>query len=98
MKHLFILLLFIFISCDKKNDLELEILTKEMNSLKVSPGKYFDYVLYNQSLEENSRTILTYKLTNNTEKTYYFNLDNYNENFENSYIKVDRVFYLLETA
>jgi hypothetical protein len=92
MKYLLAILFLFFISCKKKEGLELEIITKQLNSLNVSPDKYLDYSIKYDTVLKGATTILSYKLTNYTDKTYYFNLDSYKRDFKRLHIKVDRAY------
>lgn len=91
MKNIVICILILLTACNKKDDLELEIITKKINSLNVKADDFYKY--YNSNfINEKAKTIVVYKLTNNTNKTYYFNLDAYNSNLENKCIRMDRAY------
>ncbi len=84
MKTIYILLVYItFTSCNKKNALELEIITKEINSLNYD-GNYNVKMLNDDLYLKKSKTIIIYKLINNDTKTYYFNLNYFHSQLTNS--------------
>ncbi len=91
MKYIYIILICLYLSCSKKDDLELEIINTNLKSLNIEINKYEDFVL-SDKIHNESKSILTYKLINNSDKTYYLNLDSFNENLDKSSIKTDRVF------
>ncbi|KOS06965.1 hypothetical protein AM493_13685 [Flavobacterium akiainvivens] len=92
MKYLTLLFAIVLFGCKNTGTLELEILTKQVNALNVSPDKYKEYRLEYTSAPKGAQTVITYKLTNNSDTTYYFNLNNFNSRFEKDYIKMDRAF------
>lgn len=87
------MLLCLLIGCQKKKkeNIELEILTKEINASKVKSTEYRE-ILNSNIHDKNAKTILVYKLTNNNDKAYYFNLDPFNKSISLNSIKMDRVF------
>ena len=91
MKYIIACLIVIVFSCTKKEDFELEIINKEIKSIKLESISTEEY-LKNNLLINQSKTIITYKLTNNTSKTYFFSLNRYNEEFNMKYIRVDRIY------
>lgn len=90
MKYLLLLLSVIMCGCigHKKDDFELEFLNDEINSLVVEPSEYLRYLKIDTPAPIKSQTILRYKLTNNTEKVYYFNVDAYTYDMETQYVKL----------
>jgi hypothetical protein len=76
--------------CNSQNKIELEILTKEINCKNVKGADYPNYMKMDTIAVEESRTIVVYKLTNNSNKTYYFNLEDYNDDFRYKYIKINK--------
>ncbi len=95
MKKIFIFIVFILASCNKKEQLEIELVTEKINYLKVNKNEFLNYIPNNKVAIKEARTILVYKLINNTSKTYYFNLEGFNNDFDND-IKVDRAFVRIE--
>lgn len=77
----------IFIGCSKKEGLELEILNKSIVSLIPNEKNRFN----TDSLQK-SKTIITYKLTNNDNVPYYFNMKYFgrNEFFEKNEIQLHK--------
>lgn len=80
MNYLFpICFLFIFSSCTKGQDIQLEIVSNEINSLVVAPEDYGDIMGSEDSLRSKkfsqAKTVVEYKLTNNSSKTYFFNIE-----------------------
>lgn len=93
MKYIAIFLLFFVIGCKKKEGLELEIVNKEINSLNFNVEDFKKFIKTDTLISYKlAKTILEYKLINNSDKTYYFNLDGFNDNLEKNYIKIDRSF------
>lgn len=100
MRYIWALLIVFLLSCNsQKQDIELEIITKEINCFNIpndadTHTEYLKHIYneYNTEVPESSKTILVYKLTNNTNKTYYFNIDSYENNLMYEYIKVDNAF------
>lgn len=78
-------------SCNKKNMnenyIELKIMNTEVYSLKTdSIISYSDKMKYHGKENIDSKTIITFKLKNNTSRNYFFILDENNiESFNNSY-------------
>ncbi len=72
-----IVFLLILTGCNYKEDLELEIITPQIRSLKMKfgDGSYYESLSSDDSLGVNpkAKTIVTYRLTNNSDETYYFN-------------------------
>lgn len=93
MKKIVILLIFINFACSKKDDLVLEILNQEIKSIDTNSLE-FNNLSNSDSLiaSDKSKTIVVYKLTNNSNKTFFFNLNSYKEKFQKDLIKMDRVF------
>lgn len=85
----------LFCSCNRteNGEIELELLTKQINCAIVEPINYIKYVRGDSVAIEESRTTLEYKIKNNSSKTYYFNITPPEP--ENKYIKVDRAFLSL---
>ncbi len=79
---------FFILGCSTQNNLELEIITKEINCKDVKFQDYPQYMKMDTVAIEESRTLLMYKLTNNTNKTYYFNLDDFDDDFKYKFIKI----------
>lgn len=100
MKYLFILLSAILTGCNSQetsDGLELEILTKEVKYKNVAMNDYPKYIQANDVPIEVARTVITYKLKNNSGKTYYFNLDELNfdrsrEKFKYEHIKINTAY------
>lgn len=93
MKYLLITIFILFTSCGEKTDFELEIVSKQINSLNIKPEDFYDY--YKEKIiNSKAKTIVTYKLTNNTESTYYFNLDGNNKNLETN-LRIDRAYLII---
>lgn len=92
MKSSLIFLFIVLAGCSPQNSLELEVLTKEVNCKNVKLENYSNYMKMDTAAVEESRTILVYKLTNNSNKTYYFNLEDHNDDFRYKYIKIDKAF------
>ena len=88
MKNLFILFAIFIVGCSHQNNLELEVLTKKINCKDVPLSDYPNYIKMDTVAVEESRTILVYKLTNNSNKTYYFNLDDHDDDFKYKFIKI----------
>lgn len=92
MKYLHIFFLLFLTGCNNDNDnLDLEIISKKLNYIVVEPNEYYNYMTNSIKLKK-SKTIIVYKLTNNSDKSYYFNLDSYNENLEENAVKISRSF------
>ena len=93
MKYLLITIFILFTSCDEKTDFELEIVSKQINSLNIKPEDFYDY--YKEKIiNSKAKTIVTYKLINNTESTYYFNLDGNNKILETN-LRIDRAYLII---
>jgi len=91
MKNLLIVLFGVFITgCGSKNSFELEILTKEVNCKDVKIDNYPEFMKMDTIAVNESRTILVYKLTNKSKKTYYFNLDDYNDILRYQFIEINK--------
>lgn len=91
MKYVLISFLILCAACTRKPaGLELEIITKAVNSLKIKKDDLTTY--YEKDINPKAKTIVVYKLTNNTDKTYYFNLDGYNKDLSRNVIRMDRAF------
>lgn len=88
------------LSCeqDEKSELELTLLSKEINCLKVNPVDYWKFIDATDLAPANSKTVLRYKLENHSDKTYYLNIDNYNKELENNNIKADKIFLLVSDS
>lgn len=90
-KNIIISLVLMGFGCSKNKDLELEIVTKEIKAIdlkSISVNEYYN----NIEIVNKSKTIVNYKLTNNTDKTFFFNLNGYNEKFEKKFMRMDRAF------
>jgi len=81
------LVLVIFSSCSESQDLELEIVTNKINSLVINPEKYGDVMASEDSLYsirfKKAKTIVMYKLKNNSSKTYFFNIGAFEKELTN---------------
>jgi hypothetical protein len=77
MRNLIVIFLVFFISCNKNDDrqLELEILSKSIVSLKNKDNLSGMYENMKDSELKKSKTIIVYKLTNYSSSSYYFNLN-----------------------
>lgn len=93
MIYLHIVFLLFLTGCNNinNNNLDLEIISKKLNYIVVDPNEYYNYMTNSIELKK-SKTIIVYKLINNSDKTYYFNLDSYNQNLEESAVKISRSF------
>lgn len=89
MKYIILFAAIVLTGCNTKNDLELEIINKDINYLKVERSKYVDFITSDDEAPENSRTIIVYKLTNNSNTTYYFNVDAYEDRLKKNFIKMN---------
>ncbi|MDI1256694.1 MAG: hypothetical protein PSV16_11395 [Flavobacterium sp.] len=88
MKNLFICLAVFLAGCSSQNAIELEVLTKEINCKNVKLADYPSYMKMDTIAVQESRTIIVYKLTNNSDKNYYFNFDG--SDFKDHYIKINK--------
>ncbi|WP_136667657.1 hypothetical protein [Flavobacterium sp. H122] len=90
----YILLVILFSSCSNGQDLKLEILSKEINSLDIKAEKYSDFMNEDSLISKRfkkAKTIITYKLTNNSNKTYFFNIKSFQKELINqNSIKLDK--------
>lgn len=94
MKYTYIILLCLLLGCQKKEQkesLELEILTKELNSLNYKSAEY-NNKLNTNTIDKEAKTIVTYKLTNNSDKGYYFDLNPAIKTVDLKSIPIDRGF------
>lgn len=89
-KHIIIIFLISLISCKNRDVFVLEIVTKKINCLNVR-NDYHNY-FFSDTICSKAKTILVYKLTNNSDKSYYFNLDGYNRDLESKCIKMDNAY------
>lgn len=88
---LIIIALFALVGCKDRRELELEIITKEINCLDIPKGTYKDYIFSDKIAPSEARTIVAYKLTNTTDDSYYFNLNDLNRSEEaDYYIRIDK--------
>lgn len=94
MKKIILLSLLIFTSCSKKEDLELEIITKHIKCLNIKSGNNGSFLNNDEKhgINKNAKTIVTYKLTNNSNKIYYFNLNKVNNQLEKSSFKLNNAY------
>lgn len=85
MKKLLILLslTLLIIGCNAQSDLELEVVSKSITSIKANNDGVYNNML-NKVVLKKSKTIIVYKLTNNSKKTYYFNNDYFDSKLCNS--------------
>lgn len=91
MKYYTLLLIFTLIGCNTKPNFELEILTKEISYLDVD--NYKEYFSAEKKAPKESQTVITYKLTNNTDDSYYFNISDLNRKSKtDNYIQIDKAF------
>lgn len=94
MKQIILLLFLILISCTKKQDLDLEIISKHINCLATKKGDILS--LRNQDdkqgINKNAKTIVVYKLTNNSNKSYYFNFNRHNNKLEKNLFKLNKAY------
>lgn len=90
MKIVYVFILILFAGCSSQNNLELDILTKVVNCKDLKLDSYPKYMKMDTIAVPESRTILVYKLTNNSNKTYYFNLDDYNDDFRYKFIAINK--------
>lgn len=94
MKYTYIILLCLLLGCQKKEqkeNLELEIITKELKSLNFESTEYNKKISAN-TIDEDGSTVVSYKLTNNTAKTYYFDLNPVIKTIDLKSIPIDRGF------
>lgn len=87
MRNFIIIFLVFFISCknESNNQLELEILNENIICLKNKNSLQDIYEsMKDSNIVSKSKTIITYKLTNNSNSIYYFNL-NPNSNFQDRF-------------
>ncbi|GEP50179.1 hypothetical protein FNO01nite_08510 [Flavobacterium noncentrifugens] len=84
MKFIIFLPLFIItlLGCQSNKGVELEIINQEVISLKVRPAETLKY-FSDSTFRLKSKNIITYKLTNNDDKTYFFNLNWYSHQLKN---------------
>ena len=99
-KLILIIISLMMFACEQqeKSELELTLLSKEINCLKVNPVDYWKFINTTELAPVSSKTILKYKLENHSDKTYYLNIDNYNEDLENNNIKADKIFLLVSDS
>lgn len=92
MRLILIIFPLFFLSCtSSEKDVELEVLTKHLNAARVQIEDYdFEYIKEGELAIKQSRTVVTYKLTNHTDKTYYFNVDGYQDDEGWRDIKLDK--------
>jgi len=68
----------VLFSCNSGKTIEVETISNHINALNVKQSNYGpEYIKYDALAIEDSRTLLTYKITNYTDKTYYFNVEGY---------------------
>lgn len=98
MKFIYNLILFtILSSCSKGQELELEIITKEINSLKIKPENYGDLMTnidstYSERFDK-AKTIIAYRLKNYSSKTFFFNIEAFEKKLlEQNSIKIDKAY------
>jgi hypothetical protein len=98
MKFIYKLILFtILSSCTKGQELELEIITKEINSLKIKSENYDNLMtnvdsIYSERFNK-AKTIIVYKLKNYSSKTYFFNIEAFEKKLsELNSIKIDKAY------
>lgn len=92
MKYILILSSVMLLGCNKHEDIELEIITKEINYLDIDFSNHMDYFLDNELAPQKSRTILLYKLTNHSNKSYYFNIDSYHNDLKYDFKMIDKAY------
>lgn len=94
MKKIFILSFLILSSCSKKEDLELEIINKNINCLDIKKDDIKSLRDHDKKecINKNAKTIVVYRLRNNSNKTYYFNLNRNNNKFQKNLFKLDRAY------
>lgn len=86
----------LLVGCSCEKEIELEILTKEINCLDIEASEFTEYLKLDGLAPNGARTVIQYKITNNGNKTYYFNIDNYKNNLKYSHIMIDRAFLSIE--
>lgn len=89
MKKISFVFFILIAGCGSQDNLELEIVTKSLNCKDVGLSQCPKYMKMDTLAVKDSRTVVTYKLTNNTKKTYYFNLDDYDEYLHYSFINLN---------
>lgn len=83
MRTFYLFFLLTLFSCSSQKSLEIEVTTEYINSLNVSVSEYgSQYIKMDTLAVENSRTRLTFKITNYSNKTYYFNVLGYQESLD----------------
>ncbi len=92
MKFITLFLLVFTIGCSNKSELELVIINNNLKSLNVEKNSYEKYLI-SKPLNTGGKTILKYKLKNNSSNVYYFNIDALNPKLEGNFIKMDKVFF-----
>jgi hypothetical protein len=92
MRLIFIIFSLFFLFCtSSEKGVELEVLTKHLNAADVELKDYgMEYIKDVELAIKQSRTVVTYKLTNHTNKTYYFNVDGYQDDEGWRDIKLDK--------
>lgn len=92
MKLIYIIFPLLFLSCTpSEKGIELEVLTKRLNAAELGINDYnLEYIKAEELAIEQSRTVVAYKLTNHTDKTYYFNVDGYQDDEGWRDIKLDK--------
>ncbi|OYQ38085.1 hypothetical protein CHU92_06615 [Flavobacterium cyanobacteriorum] len=90
-KFILIIIIVVVSGCKNKADLELEIITKEVNYFLAD--NYKDYTFGTKPPPVGSKTIITYKLTNTTNTTYYFNITDINQKEgKDNYVQLNKAF------
>lgn len=95
MKYIFILMTVFIIGCkseNKNNPFKLEIITKELKYKKVAINEYQKYIVANGVPPHEATTVITYKLKNTSNKTYYFNITDIDNQFNNEHIKIGKAY------
>lgn len=91
MKYIFALLTVFIIGCNNRNEanpFELEIITKEVNYKKTDVNQYQHHIVANNVPPKEATTVITYKLRNTSDNTYYFNITDIDQRFSNEHIKI----------
>ncbi len=93
-KIIILILILLIFGCSKKEDLELEIINKDINCLAIKKGN--NIILQNldekNGINKNAKTIIVYKLTNNSNKSYYFNFNRNFNKFEKDLFKLNNAY------
>lgn len=100
MKFIYLSTFIFLINCQNNQQLELEILTKEIKALNISENENFKYLMQDKKygLNITAKTIVIYKLKNYSNKTYYLNLNGFHDKMQDTLILFDKGYIRISDA